>query len=114
MEADLLVLGAGAKGAAIAMKAHVLNTVGLGPIAVTIVEAVGPAAAWRDGEGVTSSREILGLSPTKDVGFPYQGARAFGVAGGDVDRAALDFSWQRYLVERGRYAEWIDAGAPSV
>jgi mycobactin lysine-N-oxygenase len=114
MEADLLVLGAGAKGAAIAMKAHVLNTVGLGPIAVTIVEAVGPAAAWRDGEGVTSSREILGLSPTKDVGFPYQGERAFGVAGRDVDRAALDFSWQRYLVEHGRYAEWIDAGAPAV
>jgi hypothetical protein len=47
MEADLLVLGGGAKGAAIAMKAHAVNTVGLGPVAVSIVEAVGPAAAWR-------------------------------------------------------------------
>jgi mycobactin lysine-N-oxygenase len=114
MEADLLVLGAGAKGAAIAMKAHALNSVGLGPIAVTVVEAVGPAAAWRDGDGVTSSREILGLSPSKDVGYPYQGTRAFGDAGAAVDRTALEFSWQRYLVEQGRYAEWIDAGAPSV
>ena len=114
MEADLLVLGAGAKGAAIAMKAHALNSVGLGPIAVTIVEAVGPAAAWRDGDGVTSSREILGLGPSKDVGFPYRGKRAFGEHGAAVDRAALEFSWQSYLVEKGRYAEWIDAGGPAV
>ncbi len=114
MDTDLLVLGAGAKGTAIAMKAHVLNGLGLGPISVTVVESTGPAAAWRDGEGVTSSREILGLSPTKDVGFPYQGARAFGAAGADVDRAAMAFSWQRYLVDEGRYAEWIDAGCPSV
>ena len=60
----------------------------------------GPAAAWRDGEGVTSSREILGLSPSKDVGFPYQGARAFGAAGDAVDAAAMAFSWQRYLVDK--------------
>jgi mycobactin lysine-N-oxygenase len=114
MDTDLLVLGAGAKGTAIAMKAHVLNSLGLGPISLTVVESTGPAAAWRDGEGVTSSREILGLSPSKDVGFPYQGARAFGEAGIEVDRAAMAFSWQRYLVDEGRYAEWIDAGCPSV
>jgi mycobactin lysine-N-oxygenase len=114
MDTDLLVLGAGAKGTAIAMKAHVLNSLGLGPIRLTVVEATGPAAAWRDGEGVTSSREILGLSPTKDIGFPYQAARAFGDAGAEVNRAAMAFSWQRYLVDEGRYAEWIDAGCPSV
>ncbi|HTD10202.1 MAG TPA: SidA/IucD/PvdA family monooxygenase [Solirubrobacteraceae bacterium] len=114
METDLLVLGAGAKGTAIAMKVHVLNSLGLGPIRLTVVEATGPASAWRDGEGVTSSREILGLSPTKDVGFPYQAGRAFGDAGADVNRAAMAFSWQRYLVDEGRYAEWIDAGCPSV
>lgn len=114
MDADLLVLGAGAKGAAIAMKAHAVNSIGLGPVAVSLVEAVGPAAAWRDGEGVTSSREILGLGPSKDVGFPYQGERAFGEHGAAVDRAALAFSWQSYLVEKGRYAAWIDAGGPAV
>jgi mycobactin lysine-N-oxygenase len=113
-ETDLLILGAGAKGAAIAMKAHVLNSLGLGPISLTVVEAVGPAAAWRDGEGVTSSREILGLGPCKDIGFPYQGTRAFAEVGAAVDRAALSFSWQQHLVEEGRYAEWIDAGSPAV
>lgn len=113
-DTDLLVLGAGAKGAAVAIKAHLLNSLGLGPITVTVVEATAPAAAWRDGNGVTSSREILALSPSKDVGFPYQASRAFGEAGGAIDRAATAFSWQRYLVEEGRYAEWIDAGSPCV
>ncbi len=114
VDTDLLVLGAGAKGTAIAMKAHVLNSVGLGPLAVTVVEAAAPAAAWLDGEGVTSSREILGLGPLKDVGFPYEGTRAFGAAGAAVDRGALLFSWQHYLVEQGRFAAWIDANSPAV
>lgn len=114
LDADLLVVGAGAKGSAIAAKAHVLNSLGLGPIAVTVVEAVGPAAMWRDGNGVSSSREILALSPAKDVGFPYQSARAFADAGRAIDRATLGFSWQRYLIEHDRYTDWLDADSPPV
>ncbi|HYM55409.1 MAG TPA: SidA/IucD/PvdA family monooxygenase [Solirubrobacteraceae bacterium] len=114
LETDLLVVGAGAKGTAIAMKVHVLNSLGLGPITLTLVEATGPAAAWRDGNGVTSSREILGITPSKDVGFPYQGRCSFGEAGEAIDRAAAAFSWQQYLIETGRYANWVDAGVPPV
>jgi mycobactin lysine-N-oxygenase len=114
-DSDLLVLGAGAKGTAIAIKAHVLNSLGLASLRVTVVEASRPAAAWLDGEGVTSSREVLAIPPTKDVGFPYQSAWAFGArAGAAIDRAVLDFCWQRYLVEQGRYGHWVDAGSPSV
>lgn len=109
---DLLVVGAGAKGTAIAMKVHVLNSLGLGPVTATIVEATGPAAAWMDGNGVTSSREVLAISPSKDVGFPYESRCAFGEVGADLE--AMSFSWQRYLVEHGRYAYWVDAGAPPV
>ncbi len=111
---DLLVLGAGAKGTAIAVKAHVLNSLGLGSIDVAVVEATGPAAAWCDGNGVTSSREILALSPSKDLGFPYQSERAFPGVGQAIDRAMTAFSWQRYLIEEGRYADWLDAGSPPV
>jgi mycobactin lysine-N-oxygenase len=114
METDLLVVGAGAKGTAIAIKASVLNGLGLGPVRVTVVEATGPAAAWMDGNGVTSSREVLAISPAKDVCFPYQSVCAFGDAGRYVDEAALRFSWQRYLVARGDYARWVDAGSPPV
>jgi mycobactin lysine-N-oxygenase len=114
IDSDLLVVGAGAKGIAIAAKAHVLNSVGLGPISVILVEAVDPACAWLDGNGVTSSREVLAISPAKDVAFPYHSTAAFGEAGAAVDEAALELSWQRYLVEQGDYARWIDAGSPPV
>jgi mycobactin lysine-N-oxygenase len=114
IDTDLLVVGAGAKGAAIAMKASVLNGLGIGPVRMTLVEATGPAAAWMDGNGVTSSREVLAISPAKDVGFPYESACSFGELGAAIDAAALRFSWQRYLVEKGGYGRWIDAGAPSV
>ncbi|HEX5852208.1 MAG TPA: SidA/IucD/PvdA family monooxygenase [Solirubrobacteraceae bacterium] len=114
IDTDLLVVGAGAKGTAIAMKTHVLNSLGLGPIGMTLVEATGPAAAWVDGDGVTTSREVLAITPSKDVGYPYQSTRAFGAAGADVDIASMSFSWQRYLIEKGDYSRWVDAGEPSV
>jgi len=111
---DLLVVGAGAKGTAIAMKVHVLNSLGLGPIRMTLVEATGPAAAWVDGNGITTSREVLAITPSKDVGYPYQSACAFGSAGAEVDIASMAFSWHRYLIEKGDYSRWVDAGEPSV
>jgi mycobactin lysine-N-oxygenase len=113
-DTDLLVVGAGAKGVAIAMKVHVLNSLGLGPIRMTLVEATGTAAAWVDGNGITTSREVLAITPSKDVGYPYQGARAFGAAGAEVDIASMEFSWHRYLIEKGDYSRWVDAGEPSV
>ncbi len=114
LDTDLLVVGAGAKGTAIALKAHLLNSLGVGALEVTVVEATGPAAAWMDGNGVTSSREVLAISPSKDLGFPYQSRCSFGAAGEAIDRAALSFSWAQYLIERGRYAHWVDAGSPPV
>jgi mycobactin lysine-N-oxygenase len=114
LDTDLLVVGAGAKGTAIALKAHLLNSLGVGALDVTVVEATGPAAAWMDGNGVTSSREVLAISPSKDLGFPYQSRCSFGAAGEAIDRAALSFSWPRYLIEQGRYARWVDAGSPPV
>jgi mycobactin lysine-N-oxygenase len=114
LDTDLLVVGTGAKGTAIAIKAHVLNSLGLGPITVTMVEASGPAAAWMDGDSNSSSRELLAISPSKDAGYPYESSLSFGEAGAAVDYAAQSFSWQRYLIEKGRYAQWVDAGAPPV
>ena len=77
-EADLLIVGAGAKAAAIATKVHVMNRLGLGPIALTIVEATEPAASWSGRNGMTSGEEPLAIPPIKDVGFPYQSHEEFG------------------------------------
>ena len=113
-EPDLLVVGAGAKAAGIATKVHALNLLGLGPISLTIVEGTEVAASWKGRNGMTSGEEPLAVTPIKDVGFPYQSFREFGEAGEAIDEQLIQFSWQRYMVARRRYARWIDAGSPSV
>jgi mycobactin lysine-N-oxygenase len=113
-ETDLLVVGAGAKAAGIAVKAHAFNRLGLGPVSVKIVEATEVAASWKGRNGMTSGEEPLAVTPIKDIGFPYQSFREFGEAGDAVDEEAMQFSWQRYMVAMRRYARWIDAGSPSV
>lgn len=114
-EADLLIVGAGAKATAIAAKVHVLNSLGLGPISLQIVEANEPAASWTGRNGMTSGEEPLAIPPIKDVGFPYQSWQSFGETYGDeIDRAMLGFTWQRYMIEKRRYVRWVNAGSPSI
>jgi mycobactin lysine-N-oxygenase len=113
-ETDLLIVGAGAKAAGIAAKVHAINSLGLGPISVRIVEGTEVAASWKGRNGMTSGEEPLAVTPIKDVGFPYQSFREFGEAGEAIDDLVMRFSWQRYMVGKRRYARWIDAGSPSV
>jgi mycobactin lysine-N-oxygenase len=114
-EADLLIVGAGAKAAAIATKVHVLNRLGLGPIALTIVEATEPAASWSGRNGMTSGEEPLAIPPIKDVGFPYQSYQEFGEEfGEEIDRATMPFTWQQYMIGQHRYVRWVNAGSPPI
>jgi mycobactin lysine-N-oxygenase len=108
--ADLVVLGAGPKAAAIAAKTHVLNELGLGPLRVVILEQHEVAASWTGRHGFTTGAERLGTRPEKDVGFPYQSSRRFGPRGGDIDAAMMRFSWQSHLVQLGEYRRWVDGG----
>ena len=114
IDSDLLVVGAGAKAAAIATKVHVLNTLGLTNLSMRIIEATEPAASWLGRNGMTSGDEPLAVAPVKDVGFPYNSHQVFGAAGEEIDRAMMAFSWQQYLIFMRRYARWIDAGLPAV
>jgi mycobactin lysine-N-oxygenase len=111
---DLLVVGAGAKATALAAKIHALNTIGAGPFALTIVEATELAASWLGRNGMTSGEEPLAIPPIKDIGFPYQSAKAFGELGAELDRAMTTFTWQQYMIGKGEYARWVNAGSPAV
>jgi len=111
---DLLVVGAGAKAAGIAAKVDAINSLGLGPISLTIVEGSAVAASWLGRNGMTTGEEPLAVTPIKDIGFPYRSFDDFGEHGEAVDEAVMGFSWQRYMIGRRRYARWIDAGAPPV
>lgn len=113
-ESDILIVGAGAKAAAIGAKVHVINTLGLAEISMTVIEKTEPAASWLGRNGMTSGEEPLAIPPIKDIGFPYQSSRQFGETGDEIDAALLPFSWQRFAMERHEYAAWVNSGSPSV
>jgi mycobactin lysine-N-oxygenase len=110
--ADVVVLGAGPKAAAIASKVHVLHELGYGRLRIAVMEQREVAAFWTGRHGFTSGAELLGTRPEKDVGFPYQSARHWGPGGRAIDQRMMQFSWQSHLVELGEYRHWVDAGAP--
>jgi mycobactin lysine-N-oxygenase len=109
----LIVLGAGPKGLAIAAKCAALRGLGFGAPRVVLVDRRGAAANWSGVHGYTDGRRLLGTLPEKDIGFPYD-STCWGdaVTNRAVDRAMAAFSWQAYLTEEYRYAEWIDRGRP--
>jgi mycobactin lysine-N-oxygenase len=111
---DLIVVGAGAKAAALAAKVHTLNTLGRTSLSMTIVEANRPAASWYGENGLTTGEEPLAISPIKDVGFPYRSTAVLGERGRGLDRGLLRFSWQAYLIDDGGYAGWVNAGSPAI
>jgi outer membrane protein assembly factor BamB len=111
---DLLIVGAGAKAAAIAAKVDAMNGLGMANLTVTIVEKTEPAASWLGLNGMTSGEEPLAVPPIKDVGFPYRSSRQFPTVGDELDAALLPLSWQRHSIERGEYAPWVNAGAPPI
>ncbi|MGE5336143.1 MAG: SidA/IucD/PvdA family monooxygenase [Nitrososphaerota archaeon] len=113
-DSDILIVGAGAKAAAIAAKVHTINSLGLAEISMTVVEKTEPAASWLGRNGMTSGEEPLAVPPIKDVGFPYQSSRQFGPRGDEIDAALLPLSWQRFAIERREYATWVNADSPAV
>jgi outer membrane protein assembly factor BamB len=111
---DLLIVGAGAKAAAIAAKVDALNRLGHARLTVTIVEKTKPAASWLGLNGMTSGEEPLAVPPIKDIGFPYRSSRQFPDVGDEIDAALLPLSWQRHAIERGEYAPWVNSGTPPI
>src|SRR5437588_3179075 len=107
----LLVLGAGPKAVAIAAKRHMLAKLGYPVPHLRIIDRQGVASHWSGQGGFTDGNQLLGTRPEKDVGFPYLSA-----CWGDKahNRAAakemLHLSWQSFLIDQLRYADWIDRG----
>ena len=104
----LAVVGAGPKGIAIAAKARALAVAGLDAPRVVLVDKGAVAGNWSGRQGYTSGLLPLGTPPEKDVGFPY--ADSWGPASPAVTGAMADYSWQRHLIARGAYADWVDRG----
>jgi mycobactin lysine-N-oxygenase len=104
----LAVLGAGPKGIAIAAKARAVAAAGLDAPRVVLIDPGAVAGNWSGQQGYTNGLLPLGTPAEKDVGFPY--ADNWGAASPAVIAAMADYSWQRHLIARGAYADWIDRG----
>ena len=104
----LAVMGAGPKGIAIAAKARALAAAGLPAPRVVLIEPDAIAGNWTGRQGYTNGLLPLGTPPEKDVGFPYAGS--WGPHSPAVTAAMADYSWQRHLIARGAYADWVDRG----
>lgn len=104
----LAVIGAGAKGIAIAAKARALAAAGLDPPRVVLVERGRPAGTWTGDQGYTSGLLPLGTPPEKDVGYPYP--ESWGAASASVTGAMMAYSWHRNLIAHSAYADWVDRG----
>lgn len=102
--ADLVVVGAGPKGVAIALRAAMLTECNRRSLKVVLVDQHGVGANWTAVGGWTDGKHRLGTPPEKDVGFPYASADR------DVDKKLLAYSWNAYLAEIGALGQWIDRG----
>src|SRR6266516_6285751 len=107
----LLVLVACTKGVAIAAKIHLLAKLGYPVPHLRIIDRQSVASHWSGRAGFTDGNQFLGTRPEKDVGFPYLsscwGDKALNRA---VAQEILHLSWQSYLIDQLRYADWIDRG----
>ncbi|MFE2140780.1 SidA/IucD/PvdA family monooxygenase [Streptomyces sp. NPDC059456] len=112
IDQDIVIVGAGPKGAALAAKAHVLNELGVTSLRVRILERAEVASHWTGRHGWTTGTELLGTRAEKDIGFPYDSTGRFGSLGKEIDARMRLFSWQSHLVDAGRYRGWVDAGQP--
>lgn len=107
------IIGAGPKAMAIAAKARVLKGLGFQVPDVVIFERGEIAENWRPSSGLTSGDQPLGTPPDKDVGYPYHSFLWGDAINRDIDAAMMTYSWQRYLVWRHDYSEWVDRGRPA-
>ncbi len=107
----LLVIGAGPKAISLAAKRSALSKLGLLVPQLRIIDRQGVVAHWSGRFGFTDGRQLLGTRPEKDIGYPYAstcwGNSTLNKA---VDNEMLRLSWQSYLVNEGKYLDWIDRG----
>ncbi len=107
----LLVLGAGPKAIALAAKRAVLAKLGLSVPQLIIVDRQGIASHWSGQYGFTDGKQSLGTRPEKDIGYPYVSTCwADEKLNSMVATEMLHLSWPGYLIEAGRYPDWIDRG----
>lgn len=105
----LAIVGCGPKAVAIAAKAAVLEELGWRVPRIVAIDPRGVAANWDGSNGYTDGKIRLGTPHLEDVGFPYRSELEPA-----SDQSMLRLSFHAFLIEQGRYAEWVDRAMPAL
>ena len=109
---NLIVIGAGPKGLAIAAKNQILQELGIETPNVIVIEKSEIAAHWTGKSGYTNGQMTLGTSPEKDIGYPYDTQEFTSEINQKVNSAMMQFSWMSYLIDTNLYSDYVDRGRP--
>lgn len=109
----MVVIGAGPKGLATAVKAKVLEEFGLPVDRVILIEKNKVAANWSGDFGYTNGEMKLGTSPEKDIVFPIETDVGDPILNQEIRHRLLQFTWTSFLVETNCYSDWVDRGRPA-
>jgi mycobactin lysine-N-oxygenase len=104
----IAVVGGGAKAAAIAARAAVMNAEGgFQKIEVTIFEKAHVGASWTGRGGYTDGDQRLCTPIERDLGYPYPKARP--TIGAAIHQ---NYSWSSFLLSRAdnAFVKWVDGG----
>lgn len=109
----LVVIGAGPKGIATAVKSKVLEEYGIPVDRVILIEKNNVAANWSGEFGYTNGEMKLGTSPEKDVVFPIETDVGNSDLNRKIRKRLMQFTWISFLVDTQRYSDWVDRGRPA-
>ncbi len=108
-----VIIGAGPKGLAVALKAKILSEFGFPMDKIILVEKHQVAAHWTGQFGYTNGEMKLGTSPEKDLVFPLETDVGDPVLNQKIRSRSQDFTWTSFLVQTSRFSNWIDRGRPA-
>ena len=99
----ILIVGCGPKALALCTKAHVLAALGWAVPEIIVIEKNEIGAHWSGQHGYTDGKNVLGISPMKDLGYPYDSS-----FGKKADEAMEAFSFISFLKETDEFTAWVD------
>jgi mycobactin lysine-N-oxygenase len=108
----IAIIGGGAKAAALAARAEVLNRFCGRNIELVIFEEKEVGANWSGAGGYTDGEARLCTPAERDLGFPYDTGKVTGVA----EALHANYSWPAYLIatagnrSRRGYKDWVNRG----
>lgn len=111
MDDQVLILGGGPKGIALAAKHSSLDNAGLPNY--LILERFQLGAHWTGSNGYTDGNQRLVSPPEQDIGYPYKSQKIFGKQGKDINSRMQNLSWFSHLVSVGGLIDWINDGRPN-